>query len=105
MPNKPSLVINTSPLVALGSSTVIVRTLTQCEMDSGSTGYGIYCKGVNATLTINTNSTVFFANSLGDRGNGLFYSQTSGRRLSMKARSNSPSTARAPCPAIAREKT
>ncbi|HXJ61051.1 MAG TPA: hypothetical protein VNU68_30770 [Verrucomicrobiae bacterium] len=58
--------------------TAIARMLTPCEIDSGATGEGIYCKGANATLTLNTNSTVFFPKILSDHGNGLGHSQISG---------------------------
>ena len=64
-----------------GSSTAIARPPTQCEMDSGTTGEGIYCSGANRTLTLNTNSTVFFPATLRDNGNGLFYSNTSGEPI------------------------
>jgi len=50
-------------------------------MDSGSTGEAVYCKGANATLTLNTNSTVSFPRILSDHGNGLSYSHTSGQPL------------------------
>jgi hypothetical protein len=63
---------------ARGSSTAIARPPTQCEIDSGSTGEGVYCAGPNRTLTVNTNSTIFFPGTLRDKGNGLFYSDTSG---------------------------
>ena len=64
---------------ATGSYTVIARPPTQCEMDCGATGEGVYCKGRDATLTLNTNSTVSFPRIMSDRGNGLSYSQTSGQ--------------------------
>jgi hypothetical protein len=63
------------------SSTAIARPPTQCEMDSGSTGESVYCVGANRTLTINTNSTVFFPGMLSDHGNGLFYSDASGQPI------------------------
>jgi hypothetical protein len=66
---------------ARSSSTAIARPPTQCEIDSGATGEGVYCVGANRTLTLNTNSTVFFPGMLSDRGNGLFYSNTSGEPI------------------------
>ena len=64
-----------------GSYTVIARAATQCELDSGATGEGVYCKGANAALTINTNSTVAFPKILSARGIGLGYSSTSGQPI------------------------
>jgi hypothetical protein len=64
---------------ARGGYTVIARSLTQCEMDCGLTGEGVYCKGANATLMLNTNSTAFFPKIFSDHGNGLSYSHTSGQ--------------------------
>jgi hypothetical protein len=66
---------------ARGSFTAIARPPTQCEIDSGLTGEGVYCTGANRTLTISTNSTVFFPGTLRDSGNGLFYSDSSGEPI------------------------
>lgn len=64
-----------------GSYTVIARPPTQCEMDGGATGEAVYCKGPNAALRINTNSTVIFPKTLSDRGSGLGYSSSSGQPI------------------------
>ena len=47
-------------------------------MEAGATGEGVYCKGRDAYLTINTNSSIIFPKLLADHGNGMAYLDGSG---------------------------
>jgi len=59
--------------------TAIARMPTQCEIDSGATGEAVYCKGIDAALTVSTGTTVTFPKILTDRGSGLGFSDVNGQ--------------------------
>lgn len=58
--------------------TAIARPPTECEIQSGVSGEGVYCSGANSLLTLNTNSSISFPKVLKDAGNGISFAQTTG---------------------------
>src|ERR1051325_445196 len=61
--------------------TVVSRVRTDCELDAGAKGEGVYFAGLNATLKSNTNSTTIFPRTISDSGQGLSFRTDSGEPL------------------------
>jgi len=56
--------------------TAVTHIPTDCEAQENPGQEGIYFKGANATLTVNTGTTVSFPKVMTDSGNGLSHTQS-----------------------------